>query len=411
MNQYRYNRINRHQPLGPSSGPVGRAKRRMGQIADRRGVSQTDIHFASDVLRRLVPDQVAYPINRLLGSPSRIITAKDFVPLDPRFKGEAVRSMSIDDVRKALAITHSDLVKRLQLEGYQDASKVLRPIFGSRGELVLTPESFELGEGRFSLRDSLSSYVRLTPELAGIAVRSLTEVEGYSESDFYELLNIWSAYQLERTGTQLIIEGWDQLPAGEQFVFAPTHFANIEYGPLFMLLSIMGCNMSIVLKDDLSRNKFTGEVVGLRELFHTFNRIFIEINRKDCKTAKQVIDKTAQALREGGTSNIIYPAGTRNPKRWDARGHRIDGKLPDKLKGGVWYLAQGSGLRVVPISTNGVGRAAGRDEWDPSQRGQVIRVLIGQPVSVDDFASKDDFLGYLQDFYTTHSEDHVYKRL
>lgn len=411
MNQHYMHATSRpHQPFGPTRGQIGRAKRVVGRAADLAGLHPSAMQGFSNKVRSRIPDQVAYPINRLFGSPSPIVTAQDFVPLHPRFEGSTQRHMTADDVRQALSISHPALMSKLTKLGYNSAAHELRPNFDDQGRLVLTPSTFELGQGRFSRRDALSNYVNLTPELAGLAVRCLTELEGYSEADFLELLNVWATYQLVKTGTQVVIEGWDQLPKDEQFVFAPTHFANIEYGPLFLLLSIMGCNMSIVLKDDLTRNKFTGEIVGLRDLFHTFNNIFIEINRKDCKTAKQIIEKTAGALKAGGTSNIIYPSGTRNKKRWDARGHRIDGNLPDKLKSGVWYLAQGSGLRVVPISTNGVGRAAGRDEWDPTQTGQVIRLLIGKPVSIDDFPSKEAFLAYLQDFYMTHSEDHIYSR-
>jgi 1-acyl-sn-glycerol-3-phosphate acyltransferase len=178
-------------------------------------------------------------------------------------------------------------------------------------------------------------------------------------------LDSWSRKLLERAKVSLSTEGLELAPASETFVVMSNHQSLYDIPVMFQSLRR---RVRMVAKHELFKIPGWGPAMRLAG--------FVEVDRGDRVQAIRSLDSAKAALAHG-TNIWIAPEGTRGPGGQAAL-------LPFK-KGG-FYLANGTGARILPVSIVGTSQvlsAHGRHVTD----GIEVRVRVHKPIDPSSYAS------------------------
>ena len=172
-------------------------------------------------------------------------------------------------------------------------------------------------------------------------------------------------WETERMGTEVIIEGFENLKGIGPAVVVGNHMSLYETFACPALVRIFG-DVAIVLKESLMKAPLLGQTFATRKM--------IPVSRKDPKAdLKAVLTYGERFLREDNTSVLLYPQGTRQ-SYFDCRKFNTLGVK----------LAQNAGVPVVPIAAQtaflGVGRYT--KDFGPVDTSIPVRFACGPAIQV-----------------------------
>lgn len=165
----------------------------------------------------------------------------------------------------------------------------------------------------------------------------------------------WGKIQLRITGTQVRIQGLENLDPQGSYILVSNHQSTFD---IFALLGYLPIQFRWTAKAELFRTPFMGWAMS---------RIgYIPIERSSPKKAYRSMLRAAEVVRNG-VSVIIFPEGTRSP----------DGNL-QPFKKGVFLLALKSRAPILPITIQGTSKIMRKGDWRiyPGQ----VRIQIDPPI-------------------------------
>lgn len=178
-------------------------------------------------------------------------------------------------------------------------------------------------------------------------------------------------WETERLGTEVILEGFNNLRGAGPVVIVSNHMSLYETF-VFPPLTLAYGDAAVVLKESLLRVPFLGRTFATRKV--------IPVGRKDPRAdLKQVLDEGERFLREEKTSVILYPQGTRQPF-FDVHHFNTLGVK----------LAVNAGVPIVPVAGQttflGVGRYT--KDFGPVDTSVPVRFACGPVIPVTKATSK-----------------------
>jgi 1-acyl-sn-glycerol-3-phosphate acyltransferase len=165
----------------------------------------------------------------------------------------------------------------------------------------------------------------------------------------------WGKIQLRITGTQVRIQGLENLDPQGSYILVSNHQSTFD---IFALLGYLPIQFRWTAKAELFHTPFMGWAMS---------RIgYIPIERGSPKKAYRSMLRAAEVVRKG-MSVIIFPEGTRSP----------DGNL-QPFKKGVFLIALKSQAPILPITIQGTSKIMRKGDWRiyPGQ----VRIQIDSPI-------------------------------
>lgn len=144
-------------------------------------------------------------------------------------------------------------------------------------------------------------------------------------------LSVWGALLgAKMAGARIEIRGRENLKAGQTYIFMSNHVSNLDPP---VVIPLLPGRSSVLVKKELFRIPLLGTAMKLAKL--------VPVDRTDREAAIASI-REATAVLASGLHMSVFPEGTRS----------ADGRL-QPLKKGPFYLAEHSGVPVVPVTVNG----------------------------------------------------------
>lgn len=131
-------------------------------------------------------------------------------------------------------------------------------------------------------------------------------------------------------GARISVRGRENLQSGQNYIFMSNHVSNMD--PPIVIPLIPG-RTSVLVKKELFRIPLLGTAMRMAKL--------VPVDRSNREAAIASIREATEVLRSG-LHMTVFPEGTRSP----------DGRLCS-LKKGPFYLAEESGVPVVPVTIAG----------------------------------------------------------
>jgi len=157
-------------------------------------------------------------------------------------------------------------------------------------------------------------------------------------------------------GVTLKVEGEENFPHDQPFIFASNHQSHLDIPCLFTAIPV---NLHFIAKKELKKVPFIGWFLWATGM--------IFLDRSNKKKAVESLDKAGEIIKKG-KNVIVFPEGTRQK----------DGKL-GVFKKGSFMLSSKSNIPIVPVSINGTDKAlpSGSKRFRPQQ----VTVSIGKPIA------------------------------
>ena len=199
-------------------------------------------------------------------------------------------------------------------------------------------------------------------EVGRITVPSFAEaLAGRLERDTGDArLRSFGQRVVDKARMKLQVEGRDQVPIGQAFVYMSNHQSHVDIPVLYA--TVPARTLRMVAKTELFRIPVWGQALRAGG--------FVEVDRANHAQAVASIDRAKEALRDG-VSIWIAPEGSRSRT----------GTLGPLKKGG-FHLAVGTGTPIVPVAISGT-----RDVLPPGtrhmQHDRPVKVVIGAPIPVE----------------------------
>lgn len=173
------------------------------------------------------------------------------------------------------------------------------------------------------------SVLYLTPRLK--KADEIRQKEGLAAGDAYvgEIANQWAKARMKDIGSEVIVEGAENIPQDRNFVLIANHQSNTD---IFAVLATVGRPVAFVSKSELEK------IPLLRTWMTELGCLFM--NRKDMRQSMKTILEGIQRIK-AGCSLVIFPEGT-----------RTDGKMLE-FKGGSFKLATKSNAPILPLTIDG----------------------------------------------------------
>jgi len=166
---------------------------------------------------------------------------------------------------------------------------------------------------------------------------------------------LWGKIQLRTTGTQVQIQGLENINPHDSYILVSNHQSNFD---IFALLGYLPIQFRWTAKAELFRIPFMGWAMS---------RIgYIPIERDSPKKAYRSMLQAAEKVKEG-VSVMIFPEGTRSP----------DGKL-QPFKKGVFLIALKSQAPILPITICGTAKIMPKGDWH-TYPGKV-QITVDRPI-------------------------------
>lgn len=258
----------------------------------------------------------------------------------------------------------------------KDLGEIVQYVDVEKGEdnsLIIRGKSYDAQRAPVEGEKSRWSYLNIMRKSSS---RALQIAPGDHDA-FDHVVSHWGAQVLNDLDLELEVKGLENLNPDKVYIFAPTHASQLEFPLLFLVLR--GFRIGFIAKKQVKYMPFLGKVM------RNLQERFFFLDRKNLKNAKSLLGSVAETLGDENNlfSIVIYPEGTRSEVVYDAEGNRRDGpRLP--LKKGAAHLALDSGVEIVPITINGVGRVFPKK--GDLITNEKIEMIIGQPVDPKIFA-------------------------
>lgn len=166
----------------------------------------------------------------------------------------------------------------------------------------------------------------------------------------------WSRDILRAAGTPVIAEGLEHIPRDRPVIYASNHSSMFDIWALFATLP---GSVRFVAKQELFKIPLLGG--AMRAAGH------IPIDRAARKKAFEAYDKAAKTIREGISSILVFPEGTRS---------RTGELLP--FKNAPFGLAIAAQVPIVPVYVHHTFEILPKGAW--RLRSRPIRLLVGEPI-------------------------------
>jgi 1-acyl-sn-glycerol-3-phosphate acyltransferase len=171
----------------------------------------------------------------------------------------------------------------------------------------------------------------------------------------------WTQMILTTGGVVLKVKNLSPIDPKRQYVFMVNHQSNIDIPVLIQ--SLPALRLRWIAKKELLWVPFLGWAMWAAK--------HITVNRADRFDALGTLKRAKERMKDG-VSLAIFPEGTRGSK----------GDLLPFKRGG-FLLAVKTGTPIVPVTINGSAAILPKGDW--RVRGGQIEVVIGTPVSVENY--------------------------
>jgi 1-acyl-sn-glycerol-3-phosphate acyltransferase len=175
----------------------------------------------------------------------------------------------------------------------------------------------------------------------------------------------WSRAVLSAAGTPVVSEGLELIPRDLPVMYASNHSSMFDIWALFATLP---GSVRFVAKQELFKIPLLGP--AMRAAGH------IPIERTARKKAFAAYDAAARTIRQGTSSIIVFPEGTRSPT----------GELLP-FKNAPFALAIAAQVPVVPVYVHHTFDILPKGAW--RLRPRPIRLLVGTPIPTAGLAPDD----------------------
>ena len=173
----------------------------------------------------------------------------------------------------------------------------------------------------------------------------------------YDWANVdWSRDILKAAGTPVLAEGLERIPRGQPLMYASNHSSMFD---IWTLLATLPGSVRMVAKQELFKIPLLGG--AMRAAGH------IPIDRAARKKAFEAYDTAAKTIREGISSILVFPEGTRS---------RTGELLP--FKNAPFGLAIAAQVPIVPVYVHHTFEILPKGAW--RLRSRPIRLLVGEPI-------------------------------
>lgn len=169
------------------------------------------------------------------------------------------------------------------------------------------------------------------------------------------------------SGTELIVEGAEYIPADRAVLFVGNHRS---YFDIVTTYTVMKRKTGYIAKKEMEK------IPLLRQWMENIGCLFL--NRKDVREGLKTI-LLAIADIKAGTSLVIYPEGTRN--------RNADGLSLLEFKEGSLKIAEKAKCSVIPIAE--FGSACIFEKHMPLIRKAKVIVRFGEPISLAALSEED----------------------
>ena len=195
---------------------------------------------------------------------------------------------------------------------------------------------------------------------AGAVVGGILRVKN-RVGGIYDWANVdWSRDVLKAAGTPVLADGLERIPRGQPLMYASNHSSMFD---IWTLLATLPGSVRMVAKQELFKIPLLGG--AMRAAGH------IPIDRAARKKAFEAYDKAAKTIREGISSILVFPEGTRS---------RTGELLP--FKNAPFGLAIAAHVPVVPVYVHDTFAIMPKGRF--FLRPRPIRIEIGDPISTVD---------------------------
>jgi|SRR5690242_8766311 1-acyl-sn-glycerol-3-phosphate acyltransferase len=141
----------------------------------------------------------------------------------------------------------------------------------------------------------------------------------------------WGRVLLAVSGVKVCVEGLDQIAPDGSYILVSNHLS-------YMDTPVMLSNIPVQFRFLAKKGLFQIPLLGT----HLARAGHIPVFRDDPRAAVRTMGQAAQAVRERGTSLLVFPEG----------GRSRDGELAE-FKEGAAYIAIKAGVPLVPVALKG----------------------------------------------------------
>ena len=194
----------------------------------------------------------------------------------------------------------------------------------------------------------------------GAAVAGLLRVRNRRGGVYDWASEDWSRDILKAAGTPVLAEGLERIPRDQPVMYVSNHSSMFDIWALSATLP----SVRYVAKKELFRIPLLGP--AMRAAGH------IPIDREARKKAFEAYDEAARMIRNGVSSPVVFPEGTRS---------RTGELLP--FKNAPFGLAIAAQVPIVPVYVHHTFEILPKGAW--RLRPRPIRLVVGEPIETRGF--------------------------
>lgn len=218
---------------------------------------------------------------------------------------------------------------------------------------------------RIVLRSTLTWIVGVLATVVGAISALILAMINPSSPAIEKVIQWWSKAWLTASGTELTIEGRENVDKGRSYIVVANHLSTLDIMVCFVAV---GIPIRYLAKKELFRIPLLAQAMRAIGI--------VEVDRAARSSVHNSVNQQAEKLIEHNQSLIIYAEGTR-PR---------DGAMKP-FKKGAFTIAITSGLPVLPVSIHGTYEAAVPGK--PWFRGGPVTVIIDPAIPTDGMTRSD----------------------